>query len=80
MPNSPDPLPSENEDDDYTTTPDTETNADYRARTHTLIRELRRIYGLHFAPGYEDTDTLGHLLVKSGLNTLEEYLQRHHIT
>ncbi len=78
MPNSPDPLPTE-DDDLYPTNPETETNAEYRARTSTLIRELRRLYGLHFAPGYEDTDTLGHLLANAGLNTLEEYLKRHHL-
>jgi CBS domain containing-hemolysin-like protein len=76
MPNSPDPLPNEDEAE-VTTSPDTEDNVEYQARTSTTIRELRRRFGLHFAPGYEDTDTLGHLLFRAGVNTLEEYLQRY---
>jgi hypothetical protein len=37
----------------------------------TTILDLRRLYGLHFAPGYGDNETLGHLLDNAGLNTLE---------
>jgi CBS domain containing-hemolysin-like protein len=77
MPNSPDPIYPEDEAEVFTT-PDTENNAEYQARSSTTIRELRRRYGLHFAPGYEDTDTLGHLLFRAGVNTLDEYLQRQH--
>ena len=75
MPNSPDP-PFTEDEADINTSPDTENNFEYKVRTSTLIRELRRRYGLHFAPGYEDTDTLGHLLFRAGVNTLDEYLQR----
>jgi len=77
MPNSPDALLPENEADVSTGNPANENNAAYRARTGTTILELRRLYGLHFAPGYGDEDTLGHLLANSGLNTLDEYLERH---
>jgi hypothetical protein len=78
MPNSPDALLRESEAEVPTGTPATETNAAYQARTSTTILDLRRLYGPHFAPGYGDNDTLGHLLANSGLNTLDEYLERHH--
>ncbi|HEX3968006.1 MAG TPA: hypothetical protein VHW70_08580 [Edaphobacter sp.] len=77
MPNSPDALLGENEAEPPTGNPANETNAAYQARTSTTVLELRRLYGLHFAPGYGDDDTLGHLLANSGLNTLDEYLERH---
>jgi hypothetical protein len=77
MPNSPDALLRENEGEIPAGIPATETNAAYQARTGTTILELRRLYGLHFAPGYSDDDTLGQLLANSGLNTLDEYLERH---
>jgi hypothetical protein len=77
MPNSPDALLPENEADVPTGNFANESNAAYQARTSTTILELRRLYGLHFAPGYGDEDTLGHLLANSGLNTLDEYLERH---
>jgi len=54
-----------------------ETNAAYQARTSTTILDLRRLYGFHFAPGHGDNETLGHLLAYSGLNTLDQYLERH---
>jgi hypothetical protein len=78
MPNSPDPLLPEDEAE-VTTTPDTENNFEYQARTSASIGDLRRRYGPHFAPGYEDSATLGELLAHAGLNTLEQYLQRHPI-
>jgi hypothetical protein len=78
MPNSPDALLREDESDPQRRNPATETNADYQARTSTTILELRRLYGPHFAPGYGDNETLGHLLARAGLNTLDEYLERHH--
>lgn len=78
MPNSPDAPLREDEADLPPISPAEETNADYKARTSTTILELRRLYGPHFAPGYGDNDTLGHLLANAGLNTLEEYLKRHH--
>ena len=77
MPNSPDALLRENEGEVPTGNPANESNAAYQARTSTTILELRRLYGPHFAPGYGDDDTLGHLLANSGLNTLDEYLKRH---
>lgn len=78
MPNSPDAPLHEDEAEVPVGDPATETNADYQARTSTTILELRRRYGLHFAPGYPDNETLGHLLANAGLNTLDEYLERHH--
>ena len=77
MPNSPDALLPENEADVPTGNIANESNAAYQARTSTTILELRRLYGPHLAPGYGDDDTLGHLLANSGLNTLDEYLERH---
>jgi len=79
MPNSPDAPLHENEAELPPRSPETETNADYQARTSNTILELRRLYGPHFAPGYGDNETLGHLLANAGLNTLDEYLERHHI-
>ena len=79
MPNSPDAPFREDEAEIPPGSPATENNLDYQVRTSTTILELRRLYGLHFAPGYGDNETLGHLLAKAGLNTLEEYLERHHI-
>jgi hypothetical protein len=78
MPNSPDALLREDEADPQRRNPANETNADYQAHTSTTILQLRRLYGPHFAPGYGDKETLGHLLARSGLNTLDEYLERHH--
>lgn len=77
MPNSPDALLRENEGEVPTGNPANESNSVYQARTSTTILELRRLYGPHFAPGYGDNDSLGHLLANSGLNTLDEYLERH---
>jgi hypothetical protein len=42
----------------------------------TQIGELRKQHGEHFAPGYESTDTLGHLLGNAGVATLDEYLMQ----
>lgn len=77
MPNSPDPLFSEDEAENQAVDPSMETNSEYKARMSTTVGELRRHHGLHFAPGYGDTDTLGHLLARAGCNTLDEYLTRH---
>ena len=79
MPNSPDVLLRENEAEIPSISPGAETNADFQARASTTILELRRLYGLHFAPGYSDYETVGHLLANAGLNTLDEYLERYHI-
>ena len=78
MPNSPDAILRESEGEVAPRNPAAETNADYQARTTTTILELRRLYGPHFAPGYGDNETLGHLLARSGLNILDQYLERHH--
>jgi hypothetical protein len=78
MPNSPDAILREDEAEVPAPSPAFETNADYQARTSTTILELRRLYGPHFAPGYGDNETLGHLLAQAGLNTLDQYLERHH--
>lgn len=78
MPNSPDAPLREDEAEVPAGSPETETNTDYQARTSTTILELRRLHGPHFAPGYGDDETLGHLLALAGLNTLDEYLERHH--
>jgi hypothetical protein len=78
MPNSPDAILRESEGEVAPRNPAAETNADYQARTSTTILELRRLYGPHFAPGYGDDETLGQLLARSGLNTLDQYLERHH--
>jgi hypothetical protein len=79
MSNSPDVLLRENEAEIPSISAAAETNAAFQARASTTILELRRLYGLHFAPGYSDYETLGHLLANAGLNTLDEYLERHHI-
>jgi hypothetical protein len=79
MPNSPDAILREDEAEVPARDPASETNADYQARTSaTTILELRRLYGPRFAPGYGDNETLGHLLAHAGVNTLDEYLERHH--
>jgi hypothetical protein len=77
MPNSPDAILRENEAEAPARDPASETNADYQARTSITILQLRRLYGPHFAPGYGDNETLGHLLALAGLNTLDQYLERH---
>lgn len=40
----------------------------------TTIGELRKQYGAHFAKGYGDNDTLGEVLGRAGVSTLEEYI------
>ena len=40
----------------------------------TTVAELRKQYGQHFAAGYGDQDTLGELLGRAGVATLDEYL------
>ena len=40
----------------------------------TTVGELRKQYGPHFAAGYGDQDTLGVLLGRAGVSTIEEYL------
>lgn len=38
------------------------------------IGELRKQYGEHFAKGYGDQDTLGEVLGRAGVATVQEYL------
>jgi hypothetical protein len=40
----------------------------------TTIGELRKQYGSHFAKGYGDNDTLGEVLGRAGVATIDEYL------
>lgn len=40
----------------------------------TTIGELRQQYGEHFAKGYGNQDTLGEVLGRAGVATLEEYI------
>jgi hypothetical protein len=40
----------------------------------TTIGELRQQYGPHFAKGYGDNDTLGEVLGRAGVSTLDEYI------
>ena len=40
----------------------------------TTIGELRKQYGPHFAKGYGDNDTLGVVLGRAGVATIDEYL------
>jgi hypothetical protein len=40
----------------------------------TTVGELRQKYGPHFAAGYGDQDTLGEILGRAGVATLDEYL------
>ncbi len=42
----------------------------------TTIGELRKQYGPHFAKGYGDNDTLGEVLGRAGVATIDEYLAR----
>ncbi len=43
---------------------------------HTTVGELRKQHGPHFAPGYGDQDTLGELLGRAGVSTLDDYLKQ----
>jgi hypothetical protein len=40
----------------------------------TTIGELRKQYGPHFAKGYGDSDTLGEVLGRAGVSTIDEYI------
>lgn len=40
----------------------------------TTIGELRKQYGPHFAKGYGDNDTLGQVLGRAGVSTIDEYI------
>ena len=43
----------------------------------TIVGELRKQYGAHFAAGYGDNDTLGEVLGRAGVSTLDDYLKQH---
>lgn len=53
-----------------------ENTSDRNVTPQTTIGGLRKMYGPHFAAGYEDQDSLGRLLAMAGANSLEEYMQR----
>ena len=74
MPNSPDPLYTE--DEAQSTTSDV--NGEYEVSADTTIKELRLRFGPHFAPGYGDQELMGELLGRGGYANLDEYLSRHH--
>ena len=77
MPNSPDPLYTE--DEAQSPVPDiSNVDGEYEVSANTTIEELRRLFGPHFAPGYGDQDLMGELLGRGGYANLDEYLNRHH--
>jgi hypothetical protein len=76
MPNSPDPLFSEDEAADLG--PPEQADGGYEVLANTPIKELRLVFGPNFAPGYEDQDLVGELLANGGYSSLDEYLARHH--
>jgi hypothetical protein len=51
-------------------------NAASQPSPTTTVGELRKQYGLHFAKGYGDQDTLGEVLGRAGVSTLDEYLRQ----
>ncbi len=53
-----------------------ESNAEYVKRTSVTVGELRKSHGSHFAPGFQDSDKIGEVLARAGVNTLEELLQQ----
>jgi hypothetical protein len=46
-----------------------------KKRSDTLVRTLRDEYGKHFATGYRADATLGAVLNKEGLETLDDLLK-----
>lgn len=50
------------------------TNPTPQPSPSTTVGELRKQHGPHFAAGYGDEDTLGVLLGRAGVSTLDEYL------
>jgi len=48
-----------------------------RKHGNTLIRTLRRIYGPHFAPGHEDSETLGQVLQEMDDRSLTQLVHDH---
>ena len=50
--------------------------SDAQPSASTTVGELRKQYGSHFAAGYGDQDTLGELLGRAGVATLDEYLEQ----
>ena len=43
----------------------------------TTVGELRKQHDANFAPGYGDSDTIGQVLGRAGVSTLEGYLIYH---
>ena len=52
------------------------TNAPAQPLPSTTIGELRKQYGPHFAKSYGDQDTLGEVLGRAGVSTLDEYIEQ----
>ena len=50
------------------------TNPSSQPSPKTTVGELRKQYGPHFAAGYGEQDTLGTLLGRAGVATLDEYI------
>ena len=46
---------------------------------NTLVRTLRKIYGQHFASGFNDTDTLAMVLEKEPAHTSLTQLRKEHV-
>ncbi len=80
MPNSPDPLFTEDEAQSPPMEPPVDVDGEYQVSAHTTIKELRLLFGPHFAPGYGDQDLMGELLGRGGYASLDEYLNRHHLS
>jgi hypothetical protein len=47
-----------------------------KKRSDTLVRTLREEYGQGFAPGHRDNATLGTVLKKAGVDTLDQLLKK----
>ena len=45
---------------------------------NTTVGELRKQYGPHFAKPHQDTDTLGMVLARAGVGSLDDYLKQQH--
>lgn len=50
------------------------TNPSQQPSPNTTIGELRKQYGPHFARSYGDQDTLGEVVGRAGVSTIEEYI------
>jgi len=48
-----------------------------KKRSDTKVTTLRKEYGDHFAAGYRSNATLGTVLKKEGVETLDQLLKKH---